>query len=80
MILYSNLKDVKANGIEMNSCPILLLTSSHLTGSLSSLDSKNKRDKYFKSNKFSASQIAIMETVITEANKNNFTVKLQYSK
>ncbi len=80
MILYSNLTVVKANDKKMKSCPILLLTSSHLAGSISSSDTKNERDKYFEKNGLSSSQKAMIETVMTEANKNNFTVKLQYSR
>ena len=37
-------------------------------------------DKYFEKNKFSNSQKTMIETLITEANKNNFIVKLIYSK
>ena len=80
MILYSNLTDVKANNKKMKSCPILLLTSSHLMGSVSSLDAKNKQNKYFEKNKLSSSQKAMIETVMSEATKNNFIIKLQYSK
>ncbi len=80
MILYCNLIDVKVNNKRIKSCPVLLLTSSRLTDSMSSLDTKQKRDKYFEKNKFSNSQKTMIETLITEANKNNFIVKLIYSK
>jgi len=80
MILYSNLTDVKANNKKMKSCPVLLLSSSHLKGSISSLDTKKERDTYFEKNGFSSSQKAMIETVMTEAIKNKFTVKLQYSR
>lgn len=80
MILYSNLTDVKANNKNMKSCPVLLLTSSHLTGSIRSSDTKKERDNYFENNGLSSSQKEMIETVMTEAIKNNFTVKLQYSR
>lgn len=80
MILYSNLIDVKVNNKKMESCPVLKLTSSHLLGSISSSDTKNKRDKYFEKNKLSFFQKTMIETVMREASKNNFIVKLQYSK
>ncbi len=80
MILYSNLSDVKVNNKEMKSYPILLLTSSLLVGSISSSDTKNKQDKYFENNGLSSSQKAMITKVMKEAIKNNFTVKLQYSR
>jgi hypothetical protein len=80
MILYSNLNAVKANDKKMKSCPVLLLTSSKLKGSIFSLDSKDKRDIFFEKNKFTKSQVEIIETIFNEANKNTFTIKLQYSK
>lgn len=79
MILYSNLKDVQADGRKMKSCPVLLLTSSKLKGSITSLDSKTERDTFFEKNKFTALQIETMETIINEAVNNKFVVKLQYS-
>lgn len=80
MILYSNLKEVRANNRKLKSCPVLLLTSSKLKGAISSLDNKAERTSFFEKNKFTASQIETIETVFNEANKNKFTVKLQYSK
>jgi hypothetical protein len=80
MILYCNLKEVQADGRKTKHCPVLRLTSSKLKGSITSLDSKSKRDIYFEKNKFTETQIKTMKTVINEANKNKIIVKLQYSK
>lgn len=80
MILYSNLTNVKINTKKIKSIPVLLLTSSHLKGAINSLDDKNKRNKFFEKNNLSVSQIKIVETIMNEAIKNKFTVKLQYSK
>lgn len=80
MILYSNLTDVKVNDKKMKSRSVLLLTSTKLKGSITSLDTKEEKDKYFKINKISESLRIFIESVMTEATNNNFTVKLQFSK
>lgn len=80
MILYSNLSDVKANGKKLKSCAVLLLTSPHLKGAISSSDDKNDRERYFEKNNFSVSQIDLIEKLMNEAEENKFTVKIQYSR
>lgn len=80
MILYSNLTDVKVNGKNIKSRPVLLLTSSHLKGDVSSQDKKTDRETFFDKNNFTSSQKLLAEELITEAKQNKFIVKIQYSK
>lgn len=80
LILYSNLTDVKVNSKKIRSCPVLLLTSSKLKGCISSLNAKHELEDFFDKNKFSSAQKELVEKIMTEASKNKFIVKLQYSK
>jgi hypothetical protein len=80
MILYSNLSEVAVNEMSMKSKAILCLTSSKLKGAINSSSSKKEIAGFFDENKFSTAQKELIETVINEANQNNFTVKIQYSK
>lgn len=80
MILYSNLENVTANNMNMESVAILSLTSSKLKGSITSADKITSICAYFSTNKFTVSQIKLVKKVFEEANKNNFVVQLGYSK
>lgn len=80
MILYSNLTNVTVNGKRIDSMPILSLTSSKLKGSIASNDKEKDMSVFFASNKFSVSQIELIDKVISEANKNKFTVVIKYSR
>lgn len=80
MILYSNLVEVKVDGEKMKSNPVLRLTSTKLKGEMTSCDSSAEQENFFKKNNLTTKQIEIIETVMKEANRNNFTVKFQYSK
>ena len=80
MILYCNLSEVTANGINIKSEAVLCLTSLKLKGAISSLSDKKEITHFFDENNFSTSQKVLIETVIAEANYNKFIVKVQYSK
>ncbi len=77
MILYCNLKDVELNGDIVKFCPVLLLTSSKLTGTICSNDSKNDIDTFYKLNKFNQSLKTLINFLFKEASFNNFIVKIQ---
>ncbi|HPW66374.1 MAG TPA: hypothetical protein PLS84_04725 [Salinivirgaceae bacterium] len=80
LILYSNLTDVKVNGNKIKSRPVLLLTSSLLKGCVSSLNNKQELKDFLNNNNFSSVQKELIDKLMTEASKNKFIVKLQYSK
>lgn len=80
MILYCNLTEVKVNGVKIKSESVLCLTSSKLKGGITSSSTKSELSTFFKVNKFSESQIHLIETVIAEAKQNKFIIKVQYSK
>jgi len=80
MILYCNLTEVTANGIKIKSEAVLCLTSSKLNGGITSSSTKSELYKFYTDNNLSASQIILIETVIAEAKKNKFIIKVQYSK
>lgn len=73
MILYSNLKDVRCNGIPKNSIAVLFLSSKKLNGSLNSRAETDEVIRYCSTNKLSYDYIKIL---FDEANVNNFTVKI----
>lgn len=80
MILYSNLTSVTANKKKITSVAVLSLTSSKLKGSVSSTDNKTTISAFFTKNKFTTSQIKLVNEVFEEANQNNFIVQLGFSK
>lgn len=63
----------------MKSSSVLLLTSTKLKGSITSSNTNEEKERFFEINGFSASQKMFIETVMTEATNNNFTLKLQFS-
>lgn len=77
MILYCNLSEVTVNGQNVNSKAVLCLTSSKLKGAINSSSTKKEISHFFDENNFSASRKGLIETVIAEANQNNFIVKIQ---
>jgi hypothetical protein len=80
MILYCNLSEVTANEQKIKSEAILRLTSSKLKGAINSSSTKNEMTDFFDENNCSASQKKLIETVIAEANQNNFIIQIQHSK
>lgn len=80
MILYCNLSDVSVNGKKIKSEAILSLTSTKLKGSINSSSTKKEMTNFFEVNKFSKLQILLVETIFTEAKRNKFIIKIQFSK
>jgi hypothetical protein len=80
MILYCNLSDVSANGKKIKSEAVLSLTSTKLKGSITSSSTKKALSDFFQVNKFSTTLITLVETIIAEAKKNKFIIKIQFSK
>ena len=77
MILYCNLSEVTVNGQNIKSKAILCLTSSKLKGAITSSSNKKEMSHFFDENDFSISQKELIETIINEANQNNFVIKVQ---
>lgn len=80
MILYSNLTSVTANKKKITNVAVLSLTSSKLNGSVSSTDKETTISAFLTKNKFTTSQIKLVNEVFKEANQNNFIVQLGFSK
>ncbi|MGB9703084.1 MAG: hypothetical protein ACPL1A_10245 [Candidatus Kapaibacteriota bacterium] len=80
MILYCNLSDVSVNGKKIKSEAVLSLTSTKLKGSINSSSTKKEMTNFFEVNKFSKHQILLVETIFTEAKRNKFIIKIQFSK
>lgn len=80
MILYSNLSEVTVDGKPLKSEAVLSLTSSKLKGAIDTLSDAKAIENFFSENKFSVSQKTLIETVIAEAKRNNFSVKIQFSR
>jgi len=76
MILYANLKGVLISNNKYKAVPIIKLTSSKLTGRITSFNNRNIED-FFKSNKFTQKQINIINKLFKEAEKNNFNVIIE---
>jgi hypothetical protein len=80
MILYCNLSEVAANGQKIKSEAVLCLTSSKLKGAINSSSTKKEISHFLDENNLSTPQKVLIETIIAEANQNNFIIKLQFSK
>jgi hypothetical protein len=80
MILYCNLTSVTINGKKTASEAVLSLTSTKLKGAITSSNTKKEIHSFFEKNNFSNQQIIFVESVISEAKKNKFIIKIQHSK
>jgi len=78
LILYTNISEAKLNDKAVNFFPVLRLTSPHLLGYLTSTDTSEDRENFYQINKFNLKEIEMIETVVNEANKNNFIIQIQY--
>ena len=77
MILYCNLTNTYIGDISYTVIPTLKLTSSSLTGKLTSNDSEENKQLFFKNNMLNNSQIEIVKTLINESQTNNFEIIIQ---
>lgn len=80
MILYSNLSEVFIGAKKYDSKSILKLTSPLINGSINTKSSKKDISSFFVNNKFSESQIKLIESLFEESKHNNFIIKLEHSK
>lgn len=80
MILYCNLSEVTVDGKALKSAAVLSLTSAKLKGAIDTSSTREEVSDFVRENKFSASQKALIKTVIAEAEENSFTVRIQFSR
>lgn len=74
MMLYSALRDVRADGAAMKSEAVLSLTSDKIAGSLSSEDSAADISDFCSRNPFSVAEQSFVLNLVEEAKSNNFTL------
>lgn len=79
MILYCNLDNIEANGISYKCQPMLKLTSTLLKHSISTYDSKEKIDTFFKDNKLNLAQQSIIADLLNESKENGFILTVEGS-
>ena len=77
MILYCNLTNVLIENTSYSVIPTLKLTSSNLTGNLTSIDSEDDIQLFFDSNMFNSNQIKLLKTLFEESRLNNFEIIIQ---
>jgi len=77
MILYCNLANTSIGDISYGVVPTLKLTSSNITGKLTSNDSEGDKQLFFNNNLFNTSQIELVKTLIEESQINNFEIIIQ---
>jgi len=80
MILYSNLSDIKVNGKNIKSDPVLELTSTKLKGAINSKLSTKEIETFFATNNFNTVQKNFVFLLFAETKSNNFTVNIKQSK
>lgn len=80
MILYTNICDVRVNNQKVTTYPKLLLTSSNLTGILTSNSPLEERTIFYQNNNIKQSNINDIETILEEAQINKFEIIIQYAK
>jgi len=77
MILYTNLKEVKVNGIEYKPIPVLKLTSNKLQGSMWSTDNIDIINNFIVNQNFSKNKKTFIEKLLIEAKGNNFLINIE---
>ncbi len=80
MILYSNLTDVTVNGKKIKSEAVLSLTSSKLKGSITSNSSSKEILDFQRENEIFNEKAILFHDILREAEANNFTIKIGFSK
>jgi len=77
MILYTNLKEVKVDGIEYKPIPVIKLTSTKLEGSILSSDNPDKIDDFISNQDFSTKQKTVIKNLFAEAKENYFLINIE---
>lgn len=80
MILYCNLTETFINGKKIKCESVLNLTSTKLKGTINSFASKIEKEKFYKKNNLTITQINLVERLFNEANYNNFEIRFQQVK
>jgi len=77
MVLYCNLEDVEVNDIIFNPKPVLKLTSTEISGKITSNSASSEINNFKTSNTFNTNQINIIDNLFIEAQLNNFEVIIE---
>ena len=77
MVLYCNLTDVKVNEINFTPKPVLKLTSTNISGRITSNSASSEIDGFKTANNFNKNHIYIIENLFIEAQTNNFEVIIE---
>ncbi len=77
MVLYCNLSNVKVNEDEFIPKPVLKLTSTNISGKITSQSSTTEIEEFKSSASFNENNIGIIDKLFTEAKANNFEVIIE---
>ena len=77
MVLYCNLTDVKVNDINFTSKPVLKLTSTNISGKITSNNVSSEIEKFKTANSFNENHISIIDNLFAEAQTNQFEVIIE---
>lgn len=77
MVLYCNLTDVKVNGVDFTSKPVLKLTSTNISGKITSNNVSSEIEKFKTANSFNKNHISIIDNLFAEAQTNHFEVIIE---
>ena len=78
MMLYRNLREVRASGKSYNLRAVLRLTSSQLQGQISSNDAPEKLTEFCKNNSCDAAQLDLLQQLLAEARRNTFEIRFEH--
>ena len=77
MVLYCNLAEVKVNDADFAPKPVLKLTSTNISGKITSNSPSLEIDRFKSSTGFSESNISLIDRLFAEAKTNNFEVIIE---
>ncbi len=78
MIIYTNLKNVRADKNPVRAKAVLKLTSVKLTGSINSDMSEEEISKFYETNKLETSRQNLIRKLFQEARENKFTIIVEH--
>lgn len=77
MVLYCNLTDVKANNEEYNPKPVLKLTSTNITGEITSQNSTSEIEEFISTSGVNKNNYQFIKRLFNEAKENKFEVIIE---
>jgi len=77
MVLYCNLTDVKVNDVDFTPKPVLKLTSTNISGKITSNSISSEIDSFKTVNSFNENQISVINHLFAEAQTNHFKVIIE---